>query len=401
MSASPQISTLSTNGGLFQPPATTKTNGATATIPQNKTRAQMCTDRSRGSTHVERASSRKREARTTGKKIFSFFMQEIQLELVLTSMSELSRDSLKAEHWVTSPEAAFRDDLSAPNFKGFTGDRSLSRTLGSNPEVPYRIESVAPRHQAMEVFVADPHKAWQRCIRETYARLENRPQLPNSVLKDAWVVRISNEEASALIFKYEWLATMAAGTKACYGLRLDKGKGELLGVVCFATGSGSPESLKVCSVPAKTVILARGACVPHAPRHAASKLIRHACREAHKEFGWECFIGYSDEQAGELGIVYAAVGWRYMGKAKQGIKTTFYSPDGTQKITSYNFNKRSESKFYALGWDGKQGKYSFLRSLGWIEHREAIKSRWLWFEGERRAELEASCRFPFLSYPKR
>jgi hypothetical protein len=40
MSASPQISTLSTNGGLFQPPATRKTNGATATIPQSKTHAQ-------------------------------------------------------------------------------------------------------------------------------------------------------------------------------------------------------------------------------------------------------------------------------------------------------------------------------------------------------------------------
>ena len=40
MSASSQISTLSTNGGLFQPPATRKTNGATATIPQSKTHAQ-------------------------------------------------------------------------------------------------------------------------------------------------------------------------------------------------------------------------------------------------------------------------------------------------------------------------------------------------------------------------
>jgi hypothetical protein len=40
MSASPQISTLSTNGGLFQPPATRKTNGVTATIPESKTHAQ-------------------------------------------------------------------------------------------------------------------------------------------------------------------------------------------------------------------------------------------------------------------------------------------------------------------------------------------------------------------------
>ena len=40
MSASSQISTLSTNGGVFQPPATRKTNGATAAIPQSKAHAQ-------------------------------------------------------------------------------------------------------------------------------------------------------------------------------------------------------------------------------------------------------------------------------------------------------------------------------------------------------------------------
>ena len=40
MSASSQILTLSTNGGLFQPPATRKTNGATTTSPQNRTHAQ-------------------------------------------------------------------------------------------------------------------------------------------------------------------------------------------------------------------------------------------------------------------------------------------------------------------------------------------------------------------------
>jgi hypothetical protein len=82
-------------------------------------------------------------------------------------------------------------------------------------------------------------------------------------------------------------------------------------------------------------------------------------------------------------------------------KTSFTSADGKIEFGSYHFSKTAEKKFYRLGWDGIEGKYAFLRRLGFTEHREATKGKYVWFEGARKAELEASCRFPFLSYPKR
>jgi hypothetical protein len=146
--------------------------------------------------------------------------------------------------------------------------------------------------------------------------------LPPEVLKDTWVYPISNEEAAAIILRCEWLRTMPAGCKACYGLKLGNENGDLLGAVCFSEHSCSTQARNICTIPAKVVCLARGACVPHAPERAASKLIRHACRLAHEQFGWEVYFSYFDSEAGEIGTVYQSVGWKYIGKAKQGIKCT-------------------------------------------------------------------------------
>jgi hypothetical protein len=126
----------------------------------------------------------------------------------------------------------------------------------------------------------------------------------------------------------------------------------------------------------KVIILARGMCPPHAPKNAPSNFIKRVCRKANKDFGWTHFVGYSDEHAGEVGALYRMVGWECLGKSKQGTKIAFISPTG-QRISSYNFNRKSDKKFYALGWDGEEGKYAFLRRLGWTEHTEAIKTRWL------------------------
>jgi hypothetical protein len=240
-------------------------------------------------------------------------------------------------------------------------------------------------------------KAHQRIIRE---KLLDREALSDDVLSQSCVVPISNTEAAAIILKYEWLGTMAAGTKFCYALKFNS---EVLGVSCFSNG-GSSQAKVICDIPAKSICLARGACVPHAPQGAGSFLVRHACRQAHQDFGYDVFFAYSDPEAGEMGTIYQAVGWEYINiKDSNGIKTSFVSPDGRTRFSSYQFNRKpsTERRFFALGWDGIEGKYDFLRRLGFIEKTEPTKGKYVWFEGERRQELRKHCRFPFLPYPKR
>jgi hypothetical protein len=133
----------------------------------------------------------------------------------------------------------------------------------------------------------------------------------------------------------------------------------------------------------------------------ASYLIRHACRAAHKEFGWEIFIAYSDAEAGEVGTVYQAVGWYYIGQPKQGRKSSFISPTG-KRLSSYGLVD-ADKRLRRMGWDGQQTKSAFLRAQGWTEKIDPIKGKWLWFEGGQRRKrfMKSDCRFPFLPYPKR
>jgi hypothetical protein len=241
-------------------------------------------------------------------------------------------------------------------------------------------------------------KAHQRVIRE---KLLNREPFRNEVLSQARVVPISNGEAESIILKYEWLGTMAADTKFCYALKVDD---EVLGVSCFSNG-GSGEAHNICTVPTKSICLARGACVPHAPTNAGSFLVRHACREVHRDFGHEVFFAYCDPEAGEIGTIYQASNWAYISAAEGRGNSTFVSPDGRIRFSSYQFNRRprTERRFYDIGWDGVEGKYAFLRRLGFIEKIEPRRGKYVWFEGDRRRqrELRKHCRFPFLPYPKR
>src|SRR5271155_10325 len=249
-------------------------------------------------------------------------------------------------------------------------DGSKGKFIGS-PEPLY----AAVRKEANERFKANPEKCFQRHMREVWGEREPHPLILS--LDGARTVKISNEQAAEIILKYEWLGTMASGTIASYGLMLNE---ELLGVVCFGK-NGSVEALETIHEDTKKVIcLVRGACVPHAPKNTASNLIRYACKSAAKDFGWTHFLAYADEQAAEFGTVYAASNWKNIGKAEQGEKKNFTSPDGAVKISSYQFNEKNEDKFYLLGWDGQEGKYEFLRRLGYSEQTEAVKARWLWIE---------------------
>jgi len=110
----------------------------------------------------------------------------------------------------------------------------------------------------------------------------------------------------------------------------------------------------------RTVCLMRGACAPHAPKNAASFLIRHACRKVFKEFGWCVFFAYSDSDAGEIGTVYQASNWPFVGEGLErpahSYHTDYESPDGSVVVSSYKLNHDKQRRFArSLGWDESKG----------------------------------------------
>ena len=278
------------------------------------------------------------------------------------------------------------------------------------------IQTSGPDLQALHAiarlrFAQDPSKCYQRHIREVHSEIEGREQLPS--LSGAVVERISREDAELIILKYEWLAAdprkkcpMGAGVQACYGLKLN---GELLGAVIFGTMGGNIRLICGEEYAGRTVCLMRGACVPHAPKNAASFLIRHACRLAFEDFGWCIFFAYSDPDAGEIGTVYQASNWFYIGEGCGrpcgSYHADYESPDKETIVSSYKLNHDKERKFMrSLGWSKEKGPMRpYLESLGWRPIKSLGKKKWVWFEGDRKGtrELKQRCRYPFLPYPKR
>lgn len=223
----------------------------------------------------------------------------------------------------------------------------------------------------------------QRKIREEEALANPRPVMANL---DGVVVRqITREEAESIIYQYEWLGTMPTVARAYYGMLT--ADGEIIGACCFGVGGGS-NARNICGPENRdvTICLERGACVHWAHPHAGSKLVSSACRLASKEFGWKIFYAYSDEAAGEIGTIYQACNWIYLGRGvgrgngNTG-RSVFKNPDG-KKITSRSLRamlRKSGSGTIKDAWKS-------LVDLGWSRSKEHDKHKYATVVSAHRGE---------------
>jgi hypothetical protein len=236
----------------------------------------------------------------------------------------------------------------------------------------------------------DPSKCFQRHIRDVYTEVD--PREPITSLDGCRVEQISKAEAEALILQYEWLGNCGRGASAFYGLK--SRDDELLGVAIFGVGT-SQQARNICgreSIPL-AVSLMRGCCVHFAPKNAPSFLIRWATEHAYEDHGWKIFIAYADSDAGEIGSVYQAVGWHYigegLGRPKGNVHLNWRKPDGTE-ISSQTVHRRNLTKRDCL-------------AMGYQAVPVKPKKKYVWFEGtaDEVKHFKSRCRYPFQPYPKR
>jgi len=168
-------------------------------------------------------------------------------------------------------------------------------------------------------------KAHQRIIREKKA-VEQSTDLfgnywenINADIKNATVKEINYQTAKPIILEYEWLGTMGL-TQFHFGLYFD---GCLAGVVCYGyfqalnTNSGGHPYAPLVGKEhsSKGIQLSRGACVHWAHEHSGSKLISSSLRIMEGK-GYKYAIAFSDPEAGEIGTLYQATNWHYLGVGK-------------------------------------------------------------------------------------
>jgi len=174
--------------------------------------------------------------------------------------------------------------------------------------------------------------------------------------------------------------------KRTYSYGLKTATGALLGVAVFGY-TISPESRDICGRENRSlaICLERGACVPDAPDHAASFLISRAVKLAAADKGWRIFYAYSDPEAGEVGTVYQATNWLYLGTSKP--RVDWLLPDG-ERITERTQRRR--------GLNTEQ-----TRAAGWQQIERAPRHKYVTLVGDRRERraLLAALRIVPQPYP--
>src|SRR3954466_15187071 len=120
------------------------------------------------------------------------------------------------------------------------------------------------------------------------------------------------------------MGKMAALPRFCFGIFFDEHLG---GVVVYAADAA--ENLGVWDrhgFSGRIITLARGACLPWAPPHAGSKLIRESMRLLPARY--TVVTASVDATAGEVGTLYQACGFHFVGVLTRGGRVLVRKPDG-------------------------------------------------------------------------
>ena len=125
---------------------------------------------------------------------------------------------------------------------------------------------------------------------------------PNAIIK-----QVIRQQALPVIIKYEWLGTLPANCNNYCGLYFGSA---LAGVVCFVPSKfGGRYTL--WNYPA--ICLGRGACVHWCPDWGGSYLIQNSLKLLFKNKNPMYVVAFSDWRAGEIGTIYQACNWVYLG----------------------------------------------------------------------------------------
>jgi hypothetical protein len=238
--------------------------------------------------------------------------------------------------------------------------------------------------------------AWQKQLRDRY-NAEGTPSIPHLELKKAVIKKVGRHLARQIILKYEWLGTMAQ-TGHHYGVFFGL---HCAGVCCYAAGGGTGgvnAHLEFSINSNELSVLARGACVHWAPKGANSKLVSISLRLLKRDLpGLKLAIAYSDTDAGEIGTIYQACNWIFIGAGKSTMQ--FIDPNGRiydQKIVYYI--RRKNGLLNKVSWTDQ--KKALLNS-GWRIQKSNPKYRYVFVLDKKDKRLIKKVNELKRPYPKR
>jgi hypothetical protein len=178
---------------------------------------------------------------------------------------------------------------------------------------------------------------WQKFQRDKNIRVDKELGMNFDLNVNDFVLShetITNEHRE-FIKKYEWLGTIGFGVRHCFTARHNN---NLAGVVMI----GEPNSPEFGE---REALIQRGAVSSWAPKNLNSKLVMFSCRWMLYNTEKRFFTAYSDPEAGEVGTIYQACNFDYLG---QTYGTDYlYRLENGRLVGSRYFTRTSSMKKWA------------------------------------------------------
>ena len=168
------------------------------------------------------------------------------------------------------------------------------------------------------------------------------------------------QEIKKFIERHEWLGNLPIRPTHRFAAYY---KGYLAGVIIMATPNAFSYPLGKENRGMEKLI-SRGACISWSPKNLGSSMIMFSIRWMVKNTHYRAFTAYSDPEAKELGTIYQACNFYYIGQNNGGTKM-FYDKAKPKSgwFSDRNFRLRSYYKNYCKilnieigdGWFKKEG----------------------------------------------
>ena len=153
-------------------------------------------------------------------------------------------------------------------------------------------------------------------------------------------------EIKSFIERHEWLGKLPARPTHRFVARLKK-SGVIAGAIVMATPNAFSYILGKENRD-KEKLISRGACISWAPKNLGSWLITKSIKWMVNNTSFRMFSAYSDPEAKELGTIYQACNFIYLGQ-KSGTVKQYFDPNRPQVgwFSDRDFRKKSKYVVYA------------------------------------------------------
>jgi hypothetical protein len=156
-------------------------------------------------------------------------------------------------------------------------------------------------------------------------------------------------EVKSFIERHEWLAQMSHRPTHLFTARFE-------GLLCGVVVMDMPNAFsKIMGEETHKIerLISRGACISYSPKNLASSLVMYAVRWMSKNTDYRLFTAYSDPEAKELGTIYQACNFYYLGQSFGAARQ--YQIENGRWVSDRYFRCRSVYKRLAksanIGWD--------------------------------------------------